>query len=121
MIRRGLALLLAIVALGGAGTALASGPSIHVRPHRVHAGDRVHVFGSAGGCPQGDRVTLLSRAFRHRHEFAGVPAVFATVRADGSYSVRPRIPARRAPRRYTISGRCGGGNLGVQNSVRVLR
>ena len=113
--------LLVSAALAAPGVASAAGPSIHVHPHRVHAGARVHVFGSAGGCPHGDRVTLLSRAFRHRHEFAGVPAVFATVRADGSYSVRPRIPARRAPRRYTISGRCGGGNLGVQNFVRVLR
>jgi hypothetical protein len=27
----------------------------------VHAGERVRVFGSAGGCQPGDTVTLISR------------------------------------------------------------
>ena len=104
----------------GPRVAFREGPSIHARPHAVHAGDRVRVYGLAGGCPQGEQVTLLSRAFPHAHEFAGVPAVFATVSGDDRYSVRVRIPARRAPGRYAIGARCGGGNFGVQGSVRVL-
>jgi hypothetical protein len=100
--------------------AFAEGPSIHVRPHAARAGTRVRVHGLAGGCPAGDQVTLLSRAFPHAHEFAGVPAVFATVDDDDSYSVRVRIPAGRAPGRYAIGARCGGANLGIQGSVRVL-
>jgi hypothetical protein len=100
--------------------AFAEGPSIHARPHAVRAGSRVRVHGLAGGCPQGDQVTLLSRAFPHTHDFAGVPAVFATVNGDDSYSVRVRIPAARVPGRYAIGARCGGGNFGVQGSVRVL-
>jgi hypothetical protein len=107
-------------ALGAPAALAATSPSIHVRPHRVPAGDRVRVFGSAGDCSHGDQVTLLSRAFRHRHEFAGVPAVFATVGPHGNYSVRTRIPRKRAAHRYTITARCGGGNLGVEAHLRVL-
>lgn len=99
-------------------TAVAA-PSIHVRPAAVYPGEVVRVSGSAAGCPSGDQVTLLSRAFSPRHEFAGVPAVFASVRADGGFSKRTRIPARRHPGRYRVSGRCGGGNLGVTARLRV--
>src|SRR2546423_1502241 len=75
--------------------AYAASPSIHVSPATVHAGKRVEVSGSAGGCPAGDQVTLISRAFSRRHEFAGVAAVFARVRSNGTYSVSTRIPSRR--------------------------
>src|SRR4051812_31354585 len=113
----------AVLAVAAAGLlpagALAS-PTMHVKPKKVHAGKRVRVFGNAAGCPAGDNLTLLSRAFPKRHEFAGVPAVFAKVHADGSYSKRVRIPKSKTPKRYTISGRCGGGNLGVFRKVRVL-
>src|SRR4051794_9140356 len=54
------------------------GPTIHATPATVRAGQRVRISGLAGGCPKGDRVTLLSRAFPHTHDFAGLPAVFAT-------------------------------------------
>ena len=96
------------------------GPSIHVRPRSVRAGQRVRVFGLAGGCPRGDQVTLLSRAFSRRHEFAGVPAVFATVRTGDRYSVRTRIPRGRHPGRYAVSARCGGGNFGITAHLRIL-
>src|SRR3954466_7053931 len=99
--------------------ALAS-PTMHVKPKKVHAGKKVRVFGNAAGCQAGDPVTLISRAFPKKHEFAGVPAVFAAVHADGSYSKRVRIPRSKAPKRYTISGRCGGGNLGVSRKLRAL-
>jgi hypothetical protein len=112
--------LLAIAALGLLpGEALAK-PTINVKPKSVHAGKRVHVFGSAGGCPQGDSVTLMSRAFPNTHEFAGINAVFTPVKANGRYSVRVRIPANRTPKRYRISARCGGGNFGILRKLRVL-
>ena len=65
-------------------------------------------------------MTLLSRAFSHRHEFAGVPAIFATVKTGHKYSKRTVIPARRRPGRYSITGRCGGGTLGVTAHLRVI-
>jgi len=115
-----IALLVALGAMAIASVVFASGSSIHVRPHRVEAGHRVHVGGVAHGCPRGDQVTLLSRAFSRRHEFAGVPAAFTHVRRGGKFGRRVRIPAHRAPGRYAVRARCGGGNLGVTAHLRVL-
>jgi hypothetical protein len=105
-----------------ASTALAdrSDPLLAASPNPVHAGSQVRLHGRVPGCPAGDQVTLISRAFSHRHEFAGVSAVFATVRSDGHFSVRTRIPRTRKPARYSITGRCGGGNLGFSRHLRVL-
>ena len=97
-----------------------SGPTIRVSRNRVPAGQRVRIFGSAEGCAPGGSVTLLSEAFSRRREFAGVPAVFTRVRANGRYSVRVRIPRSRDPGRYEIGGRCGGGNWGIFRAFRVL-
>jgi uncharacterized repeat protein (TIGR01451 family)/CSLREA domain-containing protein len=94
-------------------------PALHVRPSQVVAGATVRVFGNAGGCPRGDQVTLLSRAFSRRHEFAGEPAVFARVGRGGSFSTTTRIPRGRSAGRYGITGRCGGGNLGVSALLTV--
>jgi hypothetical protein len=96
------------------------GPSIDVRPEKVRAGRRVVVSGLAGGCPRGDKVTLLSQAFPSVHEFAGVPAVSAKVDGHDSYRVRVRIPAGVAPGPYSIGARCGGGNFGVARTLTVL-
>ena len=112
-------ILAAALVLPASGVAIAK-PTINVDPSSVHAGKRVRVFGSAGGCPTGDAVTLISRAFSHKHEFAGVPAITAVVRSSSRYSVRTRIPRQRTPARYRITGRCGGGNFGVVRRLRVL-
>jgi hypothetical protein len=93
-------------------------PTLQVNPRRVRRGGFVRVHGGVFAC-QGP-VTLISPAFSRRQQFAGVPAISAPVRAHGAYSVRTRIPAGRSPGVYTISGRCDGGNLGVQARLRVL-
>lgn len=103
-----------------AAPAAASTPRIALSPSTVHRGQSVRVHGAIS-CPAGDVVTLLSKAFSPRHEFAGVPAVTARVGAGGAYSVRTRIPANRRPGRYHVTGRCGGGNLGVAPTLRVIR
>jgi hypothetical protein len=95
------------------------GPSIRATPSSVVAGAFVRVAGLAGGCPAGDQVTLISRAFSHAHDFAGVSAVFATVRSDDTYGVSTRIPASRRAGTYSISARCGGGSFGVTAQLRV--
>jgi hypothetical protein len=107
----------------GPGTRIefAEGPSIRVTPQRVTAGHRVRVFGLAGGCPNGDAVTLLSKAFPAKHEFAGIPAVYAKVDSQDSYSTHTVIPAHRKPGKYVVTARCGGGNFGVQAIFRVLK
>ncbi len=81
----------------------------------------VTIKGSAGDCRVGNTVSLLSRAFVHTHEFAGVPAVLARVRAGGSFHGTTAIPRTRMRGRYVVTGRCGGGNLGVTAHVRVIR
>ena len=105
-----------------AAAALAAMPltSLAVSPSHVHRGHLVTVSGNAGGCPAGDTVTILSRAFAHTHEFAGVPAVFALVHAGGKFKVTPRIPATRHAGSYGVSARCGGGNLGVSATIHVI-
>jgi len=112
---------IAIVAAGcAAAGALAASPSITVAPAHVRRGHSVVVEGLAGGCAVGNDVTLIARAFSHARDFAGLPAVFVKVRAGGGFRVSTRIPANRKPDRYTITGRCGGGNLGVLGRVKVL-
>jgi hypothetical protein len=101
-------------------TLTGAAPSLSVTPTTVKRGHVVTVKGSADGCPVGDRVTLISRAFRHSHDFAGLPAVFATVRAGGSFRTTTRIPLSRKPGRYAVTARCGGGNLGVSAHLRVV-
>jgi hypothetical protein len=95
------------------------GPTIHATPDSVLAGGTVRVGGLAGGCPTGDRVTLISRAFPHTHDFAGQPAVFTNVRPDDTYAAFVTIPSGRAAKRYAITARCGGGNFGVTAHLRV--
>jgi hypothetical protein len=99
----------------------AAGATLRVAPQRVEAGSVVTVSGSVGsGCGPGDRVNLISASFSHSNDFAGLPAVFAPHAANGQFSVRVRIPADRAAGAYSITGRCGGGDLGVAARLRVL-
>jgi hypothetical protein len=94
--------------------------SINVSPSSVPAGGTLTVSGSTGGgCSPGGQVTLTSSAFSHQHDFAGVPAIFATSANNGSYSVSTQIPSDRAAGSYHIGGRCGGGNFGQQASFQV--
>jgi hypothetical protein len=107
--------LLAGLVSAGAAVSLAVTPATVVRGHTVV------VHGSAAGCPAGDAVVLLSRAFSPAHEFAGVPAVLTPVHRGGAFRVTTRIPVRRAPGRYVVTARCGGGNLGVSARLTVRR
>ncbi len=96
------------------------GPTLHATPNSVFRGGTVRVGGLAGGCPTGDQVTLISRAFPHTHDFAGLPAVFTPVRPDDTYATFVHIPASRAAGNYAITARCGGGNFGITAHLRVL-
>ena len=110
---------LAVVALLGVAAA-AGAASINVSPSSVPAGGTVTLSGSAAeGCSSGDTVTLISPVFGDQHEFAGVPAVLTTADNNVHYSVSTQIPSSRVPGNYTITARCGGGNLGVQASLQV--
>ena len=96
--------------------------TLQVSPRSVVVGDRVTVSGwlpPAPGSECATGVTLLSRAFGGTQEFAGVPAIVAAVKADGTFTVVTRIPSARAAGTYTISGRCGGGNIGASAALVV--
>jgi hypothetical protein len=102
--------LIALAALVASPAAARSG-SIHVKPAKVRPGHVTRLSGYAGGCQRGNQVTLISRAFRHKREFAGVPAVFTRVGRRGRFSIRVRIPAHRRSAHYGVAGRCGGGGF----------
>jgi hypothetical protein len=62
---------------------------------------------------------LLSKAFVHTYDFAEVPAVGAAVNPDGTFTTTTTIPRSKAAGTYAITGRCGGGNLGVSATLVV--
>jgi hypothetical protein len=101
----------------------ASATTLQVSPGAITAGDTVVVSGSVGPAPAGSAcatsLMLLSRAFVHTDEFAGVPAVIAAVKPSGTFTTSTRIPRSTPAGTYTISGRCGGGNLGVSATLTV--
>jgi hypothetical protein len=104
--------------VGAATASAATRPSMHVSPTVVSPGGRITVWGNADGCPRGDNVTIISRAFPLTHSFAGVGAIFARVRTGGAFSATGHVRLH-ARGRYGITARCGGGNLGVIVYVRV--
>jgi hypothetical protein len=103
-----------------AGPALASSPTIIATPNPVKVGHSVRIHGNAAGCPKGDEVTLISKAFVHTTDFAGLPAIYATVHAHSAYSVTTKLPHSTHPGSYPISARCGGGNFGVTRVLHVV-
>jgi hypothetical protein len=113
-------LIAAVIAAAGT-PADASAAVLRVSPTSVPAGDTVRASGSVGGgCARGDTVTITSQAFDPAREFAGVPAIFARAGRNGDFSVSTMIPITLAGGRYSVSGRCGGGNFG-STSLRVNR
>ena len=74
--------------------------------------------GNAAGCPRGDVVTVISRAFRGP-DFAGLGTISARVRAGGAFSGSGRVRRLARAGRYAVTARCGGGNLGVLVYLRV--
>ena len=116
-----LSLAIAVVVAGCAVTsAVAAPPSLSVSPATVHRGHAVVLKGSADGCAVGNTVTLISGAFVHTHDFAGLPAVFTKVKPGGTFKKTTTIPATKKLRSYTITARCGGGNLGVIAHLKVV-
>jgi hypothetical protein len=97
---------------------LAARPSLHVYPRVAAPGASVRVSGNADGCPHGDVVLILSRAWPG-HGFAGIGTVRARVGRHGAFATLARVRRSARPGRYGITARCGGGNLGVIVYLRV--
>ncbi|HYY78523.1 MAG TPA: hypothetical protein VFD04_04970 [Actinomycetes bacterium] len=110
--------------VGGGRLVVQEAPAVlQVRPRSVTAGDSVTVSGWLSPVPAiaecGNGVTLLSNAFVHTHDFAGVPAIGAAVRPDGTFAVTTKIPRSKVAGTYAITGRCGGGNIGASATLLV--
>ena len=114
--------LVAVVAalLFGATVSSAAGgrATLRVRPAAVSPGAQVRVSGNAAGCPRGDTVMVLSRAFAGA-TFAGVGMIPARVREGGAFAATGRVRRFARDGRYVVTARCGGGNLGVTAHLRV--
>jgi hypothetical protein len=106
----------AIVAASPAAEAAAT--ELHVSPTTVRAGQSVHVSGS---CEPNTQGFVLSSAFLHdaSHDFAGVGAVGFSTSATGGFAGQASIPATISPGTYTVTARCGGGNLGISLTLTV--
>jgi hypothetical protein len=112
--------LVVVAALAAAGVSFGSAssrPSIHVQPGTVSAGGRVHVYGNAGACSAGSRLTAISTAFPG-HAF-GKGTLSGRVRSNGAFSFTGHLRGGVHAGSYSVAARCGGGNLGVSARVRV--
>ena len=98
-----------------------SSPFLKVSPRTAAQGQTVKISGSVDhGCQighAGDVATIISKAFKGatRHKFAGVPSVKASLAgsSDGSFHVKVTLSSNVKPGKYTVTGRCGGGNFGL--------
>jgi hypothetical protein len=100
--------------------AVASSHFVKVSPGKVAQGKNVTVSGSVDhGCQIGhknDGATIISKAFKGatKKNFAGVPAITASLAhsTNGAFSVKVRLSTAVSPGKYSVNGRCGGGNFG---------
>jgi len=111
-----------VVLVLGAGSAVAA--TIDVNPSTVDAGGQVTVSGDVlangtPGCTVPGDVTLISPAFVGLGEFAGTGATTATADASGNFTTTVTLSPDVTPGSYTVTGRCGGGDLGVSASLTV--
>lgn len=102
-----------------AAPALAATATLNLSPPTVHRGSSLVVGGTAPGCH--GTVTVLSKAFSHTRNYAGVPSVSGPVDGRGRYRITVRIPSTRKVADYEVSGRCGGANLGGTHILHVIR
>jgi hypothetical protein len=124
MIRRVLLVAAVAVAMLVVFAPPASAASIVVSRTTVTLGGTVVVTGdttspSGGHCAQGDSVTLISNAFVGHATFAGEGALLTPVDSAGRFRVSTTVFTIVRPGTYSITARCGGGNLGVQATLVV--
>jgi hypothetical protein len=115
-------LIAAFVALAVlAPAALAATQSLKLTPGKVAPGKTTTVSGSVGsGCQTGktgDAAIIISKAFKGvtgSKNFAGVPSVSASLAnsTNGSFSIKVKLAKKIKTGKYSVTGRCGGGNFG---------
>ena len=101
-------------------SAMAASNFIKVTPGKVAPGKTVTVSGSVGtGCQIGhkaDSATITSNGFKGatKTNFAGVPSVSVSLAksTNGSFSIKVKLAKNVKTGKYSVGGRCGGGNFG---------
>jgi hypothetical protein len=101
--------------------AASSSHFVKVSPSKAAQGQIVTVSGSVGhGCQighKGDAATIFSKAFKGatKHKFAGVPSISASLAKSkhGAFKVKITLASNVKPGKYSVGGRCGGGNFGT--------
>jgi hypothetical protein len=73
------------------------------------------------GCAVPGTVTLISGAFPGDEFGPGQGAVHLPADATGRYHGTATVNPSAGPGTYTVTGRCGGGNLGVTASITVTQ
>jgi hypothetical protein len=121
--------LAAVVAAGVVAIVLSAAPAlaatIDVTPSTVSTGGQVTISGDVlnngtPGCTVPGDVTLISPAFVGLGEFAGTGATIATADASGSFTTTVTLSSSVGAGTYQVSGRCGGGDLGVTATLTVV-
>jgi hypothetical protein len=103
----------------GMGASTIRGASLQVSPEIVAPGGRVRVSGKTPRCRLGDKVIVLSRAFRGR-AFAGLGALTTRIRRHGAFTAAGSIRRNARAGTYSISARCDGRSLGIVIRLRVM-
>ena len=102
----------------GAASIVATPNTVTIGGTLTLSGD-VLVNGTLAGCPPPDTVILISGAFPGNDYGPGQGAVRIPVDSTGHFTGTVVVNPSAGPGTYTIGGRCGGGNIGVDARVTV--
>src|SRR6266542_5995494 len=96
--------------------------AVHVSPSPVAAGHAVTLSGSVGpdaAASDCSSISMYSIAFGPTNDDPAYTAAYATAKPTGSFTATITIPRAKPAGTYTITGRCGGGNLGASATLVV--
>ena len=106
----------AVAALVVAASVGAAGSTLRATPGLVQAGQTVTFTGS--GCRAGETVILISKLFPG-HGYGAAGDITAKAAANQTFRRAFAVRTTTAAGTYTVTARCGGGNLGVVARVQV--
>lgn len=110
--RRARLVLLSLVALAvGVSPAVAARKRLSVSPAVTTPDALVHISGNAPGCQKGTTVVAISSAFPG-HAY-GKGTLTGSAGRGGTFSFSGHLRSPLKSGRYSITARCGGGNVGI--------
>jgi hypothetical protein len=100
------------------GSASAGRGRLLVLPSTVSPGATIRVVGTGTPCRANETVYAISAAFPGK-QFGGEGAFSNKAGRDGNFTIRGRTRSGLRHGRYSVSVRCGGGNLGFTAYVGI--